>query len=80
MSKGVLQGSVLSPLIFNIYIDSLIRDLQYEFNRSSQVYAYADDLMVVTHSILRCKKAIEIINKWCRNNKMELNRKKSGIL
>ena len=36
--------------------------------------------MVVTPSIVRCKKAIEIINNWCRINKMELNRKKSGIL
>ncbi|MCY7361085.1 MAG: hypothetical protein LH629_03300 [Ignavibacteria bacterium] len=37
-------------------------------------------MMVITPSLIRCQKAIEIVNKWCIDNKMELNRKKSGIL
>jgi hypothetical protein len=66
-------------LIFNIYIDDLLDKLTYEFGKKA-VFAYADDIMIITRSKLRCEKAMEIIFRWCITNKMELNKKKSGIL
>lgn len=36
--------------------------------------------MIITRSKLRCEKALDIIFRWCKNNKMDLNTKKSGIL
>ena len=45
ISRGVLQGSVLSPVIFNIYIDDLIDKLVNE-NTEQNTFAYADDIMI----------------------------------
>ncbi len=56
-------------------MDELTREFGDEY-----VFAYADDIMVITRSRFSCQKAVNIINNWCQNNKMELNKKKSGIL
>jgi len=49
-------------------LDELTREFGDKF-----VFAYADDVMVITRSRFSCEKAINIINNWCQNNKMELN-------
>ena len=45
ISRGVLKGSVLSPIIFNIYIDDLIDKLVNE-NTEQNTFAFADVIMI----------------------------------
>jgi len=42
--------------------------------------AYADDLAIVGKSRKKLMKAIEICMKWTLDNKMVINKKKSGII
>ena len=42
--------------------------------------AYADDLAIVSKGKNQLKKAIEICMKWTLENKMMINKKKSGII
>ena len=77
VNSGVLQGSVISPMLFNIYIDGLVRELG---NTCFEVLAYADDLAVICSSETELEKAIDVLMKWTEENGMQVNHKKSGIL
>ena len=75
----MLQGSVLSPLVFNIYIDDLLEELE-KANKIEDLYAYADDIMIFQESIVKTGENIQVIKKWCHNNLMNLNEDKCGVL
>ena len=77
LGTGVIQGGVLSPTLFLIMIDDLIKEL---VKNGFDTFAFADDLAVNAFLDKRLKKAIKIIEKWTEDNKMKINRKKSGLI
>ena len=54
--------------------------LQKLHEKGYQIFAYADDLAVVGRGKYKLDEAIEIIEHWTVNNKMTINKKKSGII
>jgi hypothetical protein len=77
--KGVMQGSIISPALFNIFVEPLLIKLGIEFN-IEDVFAYADDIAVCIYSIHQLRKAVEIIEEWSNKAGIPINYKKSGIL
>lgn len=77
VTRGVLQGNLFSPMLFNIYIDDLMRQLT-EYSLDS--CGYADDLVTVCRDRIELKCCISILNRWSRNNGIDINHKKSGIM
>ena len=63
--------------MFLTAFDGLILELK---KHGLTCLAYADDLAVVSKGRHKLKKAIEICMKWTQENKMIINKKKSGIL
>ena len=79
--NGVPQGSVLGPLLFNIFINDL-----FLFVEKSEVCNYADDnsLTVTNISIEKIISTLEsdinILEKWFKNNGMLLNENKCHFM
>ncbi len=74
---GVLQGSILSPLLFNAFINDLINSLE---RTAYDVLAYADDVAFICANTSQLKESIKLIKEWSKENEMKVNLNKSGIL
>jgi len=80
-NRGVAQGSIISPALFNIFIEDLSSDLQSHAGINlDDLLFYADDLLTLCASKEQLRKAIRVIKKWSLDNGMLLNTKKSGIV
>ncbi len=75
--KGVPQGSPLSPLLSNIMLHELDRELE---KQGLKFIRYADDFSIYTKSKATARKVGNKIYKFLRNKlKLTINREKSGI-
>jgi len=75
--KGVPQGSPLSPLLSNIMLHELDRELEKQGHRYVR---YADDFSVYTKSKTTARKIGNNVYLFLKNKlKLSINREKSGI-
>ena len=73
--SGVPQGSVIGPLTFNMYTNSLLRELQSL--QDILVIAFADDIKIISKNPTQLQKALDIVENWCDRFKLKLNPLKS---
>lgn len=76
VTSGVPQGSVLGPLLFNIYMSDLSRALISKNN------SYADDLKLCSPSFLSTtlQSDLQNISDWTISNGLELNPDKCAVM
>ena len=80
-NKGLAQGSIISPALFNIFIEDLGKELQEQADLNMKdILMYADDIMTICTSRDQLNRAIKTIEEWTNKNGMILNQKKSGIV
>ena len=77
--RGLFQGSLLSPMLFNVFIDPLARAIdecgQRSFPRASAPHAlfYADDILILAMSSEETAAMVSLVEGWCTENFMTLN-------
>jgi hypothetical protein len=82
-TKGCPQGSVLGPFLWNLVMNSLLRE---EFEDGCEIIAYADDIAAIvsgkTKSEIeqRTKTTVSKIEKWAYCNKLILSKEKSQCM
>jgi len=75
--EGTPQGGPLSPLLANIYLDQLDKELE---KRGFQHVRYADDCNIYVGSEHAAKRALENMSQWIgRKLRLQVNAEKSGI-
>ena len=86
VSRGVRQGSVLSPLLFLMVMDSLLRDFRWS-NIGLSVSgsfvggaAHADDIRTVASSSSVLQIQANIINQFTTTNSLKLNTSKTEVV
>jgi hypothetical protein len=79
---GLPQGSILSPVLFNVYLEEAIKSspkLEYMRTRGD-LLAFADDMLVMTNAVGELRMAIEALESLREKWNLRLNKKKSEIL
>jgi len=77
-SKGVPQGGPLSPLLSNILLDDLDKELE---KRGHQFARYADDLIIVVKSERAAYRVMASISRFLEKKlKVKVNREKSRVV
>lgn len=80
-NKGLAQGSILSPALFNIYIEDLVDKISQDLGMNHEdILLYVDDILLLCHSPEYVRRCISLVESWCEQNGMKLNKHKSGIV
>lgn len=75
---GILQGSAISPLFANIYLNNLDHLLENE--KGIKFVRYADDLVILSYKKRSLEKTLNLVIKWIENYKLKINLEKSSVI
>jgi len=75
--EGSPQGSVLSPLLANLYLDGLDRELEA---RGIAFVRYADDFVLMSESRREAEDGLQSVRDWCAANRLQLHPGKTRLL
>ena len=79
ISNGVRQGAISSPLFFNLYVNTLILQLEsirigFKIgNKYCGIMVYCDDIVLLSASRFGLQAMVSISEKWAKTHKMKFS-------
>ncbi len=84
--KGLREGSILSPFLFSLYVEDLVRCLlACGFGPRVgllllPILLYADDAVLIATSVAELQAMLLILQWWCRRWRLQLNPEKCAAM
>ena len=85
-NKVDVNRCLLSPLLFNLYIDDLIRDMKLLNvgidieNEKMCILLYADDVILIADTEEDLQSLLNCLHEWSARNCLKINRDKSKVV
>ena len=88
VNAGLRQGCVLSPLLFSLYINGVVKKLKEEkcgvvCSTSDEVVPgllFADDTCLLASDESGLRKSLDVLIEWCKEWGVQINVAKSGVM
>ena len=86
MTCSLRQGCVLSPLLFSLYINSLVEKLKAAGvgvecrGRLVSALLYADDAVLFAEDEEGMRVSLGVLSEWCKQWAVEINVDKCGVM
>lgn len=86
VTTGLRQGCILSPILFNLYINDLVSMINTECKgvdiagENVCMLMYADDLVLLAKTENDLQDMLSKLSEWCNNWSIEINTSKSQIV
>ena len=82
VSRGFLQGGVISPILWDMVMDSLLLEIDHSFGGAVHCQAFADDVALLVVGLCLAtvcslmQQAVDRILKWCERNEVSIHPQK----
>ena len=86
VTNGLKQGCMLSPLLFNMFINNLVETIKglgigVDIGQEKvSILMYADDLVLLAENENDLQLLLNVLSDWCRSNRINVNETKSNVV